>query len=376
MLVKLNYLCALMLTLTVALVRGQELNKSCNVDSDAGICMALKDCPEVYSILEKGNGPEGLSSEDTEFLRKKHCGFDGNTPLVCCSNVKITSNIGFDVSYLLPDPDKGECGIDTSNRIYGGEITLIDEYPWMVLLRYKKPGNRFGFHCGGVLINSNYVLTASHCVNGRDIPVDWSLHQVRLGEHTVGQDPDCDGDDCAPTPQDILIEERIPHPNYIPTSRNQVNDIALLRLSSQAVYSDFVKPICLPRDPYLIQNSFVGQSMDVAGWGKTESVSASNVKLKVRVNGVSKDSCNAIYRRQNVQIGDSQICAGGEKGKDSCRGDSGGPLVALNNRGRRPYWFLVGLVSFGPSPCGMEGWPGVYTRCSSFVDWISQTIRP
>lgn len=26
-----------------------------------------------------------------------------------------------------------------------------------------------------------------------------------------------------------------------------------------------------------------------------------------------------------------------------------------------PYHFLAGVVSFGPSPCGLENWPGVYT---------------
>ena len=32
------------------------------------------------------------------------------------------------------------------------------------------------------------------------------------------------------------------------------------------------------------------------------------------------------------------------------------------------HFYLVGLVSFGPSPCGIEGWPSVATVCSkSFV---------
>lgn len=39
-------------------------------------------------------------------------------------------------SPLLPKP--GECGNMLSNRIYGGNKTKIDEYPWMALLEYYK----------------------------------------------------------------------------------------------------------------------------------------------------------------------------------------------------------------------------------------------
>jgi secreted trypsin-like serine protease len=50
---------------------------------------------------------------------------------------------------------------------------------------------------------------------------------------------------------------------------------------------------------------------------------------------------------------------------DFSRGDSGGPLMRQNVRGAAvPFWYLAGLVSFGPTPCGQANWPGVYTRVS------------
>lgn len=90
-----------------------------------------------------------------------------------------------------------------------------------------------------------------------------------------------------------------------------------------------------------------------------------------------QDTCNSIYRAARVNLGDSQLCAGGEKGKDSCRGDSGGPLMTIfTDKDGEPNWYAVGVVSFGPSPCGMEGWPGVYTRVSKYVSWIVSNLKP
>ncbi len=71
-------------------------------------------------------------------------------------------------------------------------------------------------------------------------------------------------------------------------------------------------------------------------------------------------------------IGDTEICATGPPGgKDSCFGDSGGPLVVAADGTPRGY-VQVGVVSWGPQ-CGNPLYPGVYTRVSSFADWINKT---
>lgn len=48
-----------------------------------------------------------------------------------------------------------------------------------------------------------------------------------------------------------------------------------------------------------------------------------------------------------------------------------GPLMKFTDS----YWFVEGIVSFGRA-CGLEGWPGVYTRVSSFEDWIKTAMIP
>lgn len=202
---------------------------------------------------------------------------------------------------------------------------------------------------------------------------------VRLGEWDTTTETDCDtrnGEtDCSEPAIDVSIAQKIPHESYNPQSKNQFNDIALLRLSRKITYTDYIKPVCLPRGDSFRNKDYSIENYDVAGWGKTEYKSKSNIKLKVDLDGVTKASCNTMYNKQNVQINDDQICAGGEEGKDSCRGDSGGPLMAHATSNKRAYVYLAGLVSYGPTPCGMLGWPGVYTKVASYIDWIESKVE-
>lgn len=55
-----------------------------------------------------------------------------------------------------------------------------------------------------------------------------------------------------------------------------------------------------------------------------------------------------------------------------CRGDSGGPLMKLV---RGIYWQLVGIVSFGPKVCAIDGIDSkaaVFTKVQYFIPWIVQ----
>lgn len=353
---------------------------------ERALCIVLQDCKYLFNILISAP----LQDSDRLYLSRSQCGYRNGQVLICCPDryrevvpqmmPPTTPKPAPAANQLLPQP--GQCGNVLSNRIYGGNVTKIDEFPWMALIEYSKPGGTKGHHCGGSLINSRYVLTASHCVNGAGLPKDWKLSGVRLGEWDTATNPDCEVDvrgekDCAPAHLDVKVEQTLPHPQYDPLSKDQLNDIALLRLKQNVAYTDFVRPICLPINSNLRSAAFDGILMDVAGWGKTETASASSLKLKASVAGVKLNDCQKVYSSQGIVLDGTQMCAGGDEGIDSCSGDSGGPLILLDTTNKiRAYYFLAGVVSFGPTPCALSGWPGVYTRVGAFVDWISNNIRP
>lgn len=60
---------------------------------------------------------------------------------------------------------------------------------------------------------------------------------VRLGEFDLSTEKDCYKGDCTDAPVDIAVEKLIPHEKYVPTSKAQENDIALIRLSRPVKYT-------------------------------------------------------------------------------------------------------------------------------------------
>ncbi len=54
---------------------------------------------------------------------------------------------------------------EIDSHLVGGSNGWIGDYPWNGALMYNN-----GFTCGCTLISNRYVLTAAHCVDGRETP--------------------------------------------------------------------------------------------------------------------------------------------------------------------------------------------------------------
>lgn len=153
------------------------------------------------------------------------------------------------------------------------------------------------------MINERYVVTAAHC--DKKVPKTWKLFQVRLGEWDTRSNPDCveeinGGRFCNDEFVEIRVTDIIVHENYVPDSRHQQNDIALLRLQRNVRYTDFIKPICLPTDTSLRSADLTGQSLETAGFGKTENEYSSPVKLKVKLDAISQNTCASKYAQLGI----------------------------------------------------------------------------
>lgn len=94
------------------------------------------------------------------------------------------------------------------------------------------------------------------------MPKTWKLFEVRLGEWDTTTNPDCEEEAnervCNDKHVDVPVTEVIVHENYLPDSRHQQHDIALLRLDRQIKFTDFIKPICLPTEINLRSLDFTG----------------------------------------------------------------------------------------------------------------------
>ncbi|XP_056606589.1 tryptase-like [Triplophysa dalaica] len=245
------------------------------------------------------------------------------------------------------------CGRAPLNtRIVGGVDATGGSWPWQVSLHSSTYGGHF---CGGSLINTEWVLTAAHCLSA----VTTSSMRVYLGRKTQ---------------QGVNIHEvsrtvksRIIHSAYDSSTVN--NDIALLRLSSPVTFTDYIRPVCLAS-----QNSVFASDTSswITGWGQIlngVNLPALGALQETVVPVVPNIQCNILLGAGSVT--NNMMCAGYVLGgKDTCQGDSGGPMVSqLCSK-----WVQSGITSWGYG-CADPNSPGVYTRVSQYQSWITNNIK-
>ncbi|CAB0005829.1 unnamed protein product [Nesidiocoris tenuis] len=269
---------------------------------------------------------------------------------------------------ITPKP-KGRNGCGKRNtdgvgfRITGNvnNEAQFGEFPWMVAILKEENVNGENlrlYKCGGALIHENVVLTAAHCV----IKENPHSLKARAGEWDTQT-----AQELFPH-QDRTVSKIIVHSDY--HAGALYNDVALLIVNEPFKFADNIDIVCLPEADDVV----IDDSCWASGWGKDvfgKEGSYQVILKRIELPMVPRDRCQQELRKTRLgpkfRLDETFVCAGGIKGRDTCKGDGGGPLICPTGSSPSQY-FQAGIVAWGIN-CGGE-MPGVYVSVAKFKNWI------
>jgi len=253
------------------------------------------------------------------------------------------------------------CGLAPLNtesfeQIVSGKPAPRGFFPWQVGIYLNDK-----FHCGGALIGKQHILSAAHCFDSER--ENYKNMYIKVG--------DLDRDITEPGEQAFELASATIHPGY--NKETGKNDIVIAKIKGEVgLNKEYVVPICLPEKNAIPDAGTRGL---VSGWGKTYHYGKAVSMLQyINVPIVSEIECarvNDNYR----PVTQTNICTGSADGstfKSACQGDSGGPLAVKSCEGT---WKLVGIVSWGHPQCDALFTYNVFTRVSSYIDWINENRK-
>ncbi|CAF1351811.1 unnamed protein product [Adineta steineri] len=244
-----------------------------------------------------------------------------------------------------------KCGCSYRNVMLSSPTNAVSEnalpYTWTMIVSIRI-GTTHQHICTGTILEDFYILTAAHCLTNykpQDLTIEAGMYYQTESEAIIRQ-----------------VDQIYIHPNYTTYSNQYLNDIAILRFT-KSLYVDnnnYVSRTC--KSPIYNQwmdgtNYPLDESRFViSGWDITYISGSSKSKLlqQAEIYVFNNDHSNCFISGYQKQI---QFCAD----------DPGSPIFQWING----HWIQIGLASH----CRLAGGSGVFTKLSSYSNWIDTLLN-
>lgn len=206
--------------------------------------------------------------------------------------------------------------------------------------------------CGGSILTAYHILTAASCVNNN------SSVKVIVGRQTRRKMRGPKGQVFHVQKENITI-----HDKWNPGT--MFNNIAIIELRDPIIFNDIVKPIRLPKNskPH---PTYAGEETFTSGWGKINASDEIEHLQYINNTIMTNEACSL-----ERTIDTNTICvSSGFAHPLTCNGEEGSPLVVHDEEGP----LVAGVTSFGSAFGSDCAKPAVFTRTTSYIDWIEEKI--
>ncbi|XP_045505325.1 trypsin 3A1-like [Colias croceus] len=236
-------------------------------------------------------------------------------------------------------------------RIYNAdEVATVEDYPFLAALLVNRQ-----LWCGAVIIDTDKVLTAAHCLqlqyNNRFFREYVKMLSIRVGSSNATAGGDV-----------YHVSEIFFHPNYKPNTLEfnfavikLDRNISYEKLDTKVAKIDYEADKLVPTDAVITFLGW-GSVLGVGGLGGQVLLQ----KLELPVYDIA--DCQEIYGRDLVHSR-TNFCAGYiTKAKNVCNHDAGGPAIQDG--------VLVGILSFSAKRCDLPYQPAVFSAVGSVASWL------
>ncbi|XP_062710765.1 transmembrane protease serine 9-like [Aedes albopictus] len=224
---------------------------------------------------------------------------------------------------------------------------------------------RTAYACGVTILTERFVLTAAHCTYERwkKLPADRVFVKVGLSNLDSPEDH----------MRQFEVDKITRHKQY--NMDTFENDIALLKLSWEITYTNYIQPACLWQGDSEL-SKIISKIGFVVGWGLVDGYSLPKELSETTMPIVSRKKCMESDKRHynKYYFKSKTFCAGCYNGSHTSHGDSGGGLYMRMGSS----WVLRGIVSnakINASTLKIQSDSyTIFTDVAYYLNWIKKKV--